>query len=69
MLESFGTMLKETIIILIRVYSFPTTFKIYINELLDSFSKLDDGCRYGISILNILAYADDLVIFSSTGTE
>ena len=40
----------------------PLLFKIHINELLDSFSKLDDGCRYGVSILNILSYAGDLAI-------
>ena len=44
----------------------PLLFKIYINELLMKFNELEQGCKLGISKLNILAYADDVVIFCNT---
>ena len=44
----------------------PFLFKLYIDDVIDSLSRENLGCRLGFLRLNILAYADDLVILSDT---
>ena len=43
-------------------------FSFYIDEMLQSFSKLNVGCTLGHSKLNILSYADDLVLMAPTAS-
>ena len=42
----------------------PFLFKLYVNNVLNSISDSDRGCRFGIIRMNILAYADDLVLIA-----
>ena len=42
----------------------PFLFKLYIDVIVDKLSKLDHGCKLGLSKINILAYADDIVIMA-----
>ena len=44
----------------------PFLFKLYIDDILNDMTKLNTGCCLGISRLNILAYADDMVIISNS---
>ena len=44
----------------------PFLFKLYIDDVLSDMSKLDVGCIMGISRLNVLAYADDVVLIADT---
>ena len=44
----------------------PFLFKLYIDVIIDKLSKLDHGCKFGLSKINILAYADDMVIMASS---
>ena len=44
----------------------PLLFKLYIDSLLSEINELDIGCKFGITRVNILAYADDLVLISNT---
>ena len=40
-----------------------------LNEMLESVRSLDNGVRMGNDSFNILAYADDVTLFSSTLTS
>ena len=40
----------------------PFLFKIYMNEILNDICNMDQGCIIGINRVNILAYADDIVL-------
>ena len=42
----------------------PLLFKLYIDDVLNEISAGDDGCKFGILQMNILAYADDLVLLA-----
>ena len=44
----------------------PFLFKLYIDSMIREISKLEIGCRLGFTRLNILAYADDIVIIGDT---
>ena len=39
-------------------------FNIYINDLLDEISNLKVGCKIGINRINIIAYADDMILMA-----
>ena len=43
-------------------------FSFYIDEVLEKISSVGTGCFLGINKINILAYADDLVLLSPTST-
>ena len=43
-------------------------FSFYIDEVLEKISRLGTGCFLGINKINILAYADDLVLLSPTSS-
>ena len=42
----------------------PFLFKLYIDHVLDNISESDRGCKFGLIRMNVLAYADDLVIIA-----
>ena len=44
----------------------PFLFKLYIDDVLNDISNSNIGCKLGILRLNILAYADDLVLLART---
>ena len=44
----------------------PFLFKLYINGLLNEVSDSNVGCKYGALRLNILAYADDVVLLADS---
>ena len=44
----------------------PILFKLYIDAVLSDISDLEIGCKLGFVQLNILAYADDIVIVADT---
>ena len=39
-------------------------FNIYINDILDAISNLKVGCKIGINRINIIAYADDMILMA-----
>ena len=39
-------------------------FNIYINDIFDCISQIDVGCKLGISRINVMAYADDMILLS-----
>ena len=39
-------------------------FNIYINEIIEHLSHLNLGCKLGINTVNIMAYADDIILLS-----
>ena len=41
-------------------------FNIYINEIIEHLSHLNLGCKIGINTVNIMAYADDIILLSSS---
>ena len=41
-------------------------FKVYIDSILESLSKVDCGVKYSFCKINVLAYADDLVLLSKS---
>ena len=43
-------------------------FSFYIDEVLEKISSVGTDCFSGINKINILAYADDLVLLSPTST-
>ena len=47
----------------------PFLFKLYIDSIIRDVSIMNDGCTIGITKVNILAYADDIVLLSSTMDE
>lgn len=44
----------------------PFLFKFYIDDLMGNISDMNEGCTFGISKLNILAYADDIVLIAQS---
>lgn len=46
----------------------PLLFNVYIDELLCDLRKLSIGCHVGTCAVNVLAYADDIVLLSPTRT-
>ena len=44
----------------------PFLFKLYIDSMIQDISELEVGCKLGLARLNILAYADDIVIIGDT---
>ena len=44
----------------------PFLFKLYIDSIISEISELEIGCRLGFTRINILAYADDIVILGDT---
>ena len=44
----------------------PMLFKLYIDDILSEICNSGIGCKYGILRMNILAYADDLVILANS---
>ena len=42
----------------------PLLFKLYIKDVLEGITGMEVGCRLGILRINILAYADDLVLIA-----
>ena len=44
----------------------PFLFKFYIDSIIDDISLMKEGCIFGITKMDILAYADDLVLLSSS---
>ena len=47
----------------------PLLFKFYIDSILSNINKVDFGCRFGISRLNGIAYADDLVLIAKSSHD
>ena len=43
----------------------PFLFNFYINNILERLSVLDEGCMFGLSRVNVIAYADDVVLISN----
>ena len=39
----------------------PFLFRFYIRDKVDRITKMNIGCNYGGTMLNLLAYADDMV--------
>ena len=39
-------------------------FNIYINDILECISQIDVGCKLRISRINVMAYADDMILLS-----
>ena len=44
----------------------PFLFKFYINDLLNEISQMNEGCIIGIHRINIIAYADDIVLCAAS---
>ena len=44
----------------------PLLFKLYIDDLLAEITDSGTGCKLGILRINILAYADDIVLLANT---
>ena len=44
----------------------PFLFKLYIDGVIRQLSSLDVGCRFGMSRINVVAYADDIVLLASS---
>ena len=44
----------------------PFLFKLYLDEIISEISKLDIGCKLGLMRINIIGYADDLVLISDS---
>jgi Reverse transcriptase (RNA-dependent DNA polymerase) len=42
----------------------PFLFRFYIRDLIDEVTKLDTGCNYFGTNINLLAYADDMVLLA-----
>ena len=47
----------------------PFLFKLYIDDLIGNIACMEEGCMLGISRLNILVYADDIVLLTSSLDE
>ena len=41
-------------------------FKLYIDETLKDLNNMNEGCKFGLSRISIIAYADDMVILSNS---
>ena len=46
----------------------PLLFSIYIDDMLNKISESKVGCRLGIQVSNVIAYADDLVIMAPSAS-
>lgn len=44
----------------------PFLFKLYINSVLEDVNNMNEGCILGLTRVNILAYADDIVLLANT---
>jgi hypothetical protein len=44
----------------------PFLFRFYIRDLIDRITNMNIGCNYGGTMLNLLAYADDMVLIAPT---
>ena len=44
----------------------PILFKLYIDEILKDLNDMNEGCKFGLSRISIIAYADDMVILSNS---
>ena len=44
----------------------PTLFSLYINDLISRLKKMNVGVKFGSDFINVLAYADDIVILAET---
>ena len=44
----------------------PFLFKLYIDQMISDISAMDVGCKLGFMRINILAYADDIVLIADT---
>ena len=42
----------------------PYLFRVYIRNLIDRITKLNIGCYYSRTVINLLAYADDIVLLA-----
>ena len=47
----------------------PLLFKLYIDDVLNEISAGGDGCKFGVLQMNILAYADDLVLLARSRSQ
>ena len=43
-------------------------FNLYIDDILTSISKTQVGCKLGLSLLSVQAYADDMILMSPTSS-
>ena len=43
-------------------------FCVYIDDILTSISQLDVGCKLGINVMNVQAYADDIVLMAPSAS-
>ena len=71
MLELFGMVRRESITIYVYkgvrqggILS-PFLFKLYIDDVLNEICNSEIGCRLGIIRMNVLAYADDIVLIAN----
>ena len=46
----------------------PFLFKLYIDSAIRHLSSLDIGCRFSMSRVNVIAYADDIVLLANSGS-
>ena len=44
----------------------PFLFNFYINDIIENISTLDIGCKLGVHRLNIVAYADNVVLLAAS---
>ena len=44
----------------------PFLFKLYIDDVLKDISKLNEGCKLGLNRINVIAYADDIVLLTNS---
>ena len=44
----------------------PILFNFYINSIIDDISSLQVGCRLGLARINIILYADDVVLLTNS---
>ena len=47
----------------------PLLFKLYINDLINCITSLDMGCRFDVSRVNLIAYADDIVLLAENSAN
>ena len=49
-----------------KVVSYPHFFNFYINSIIDDISSLQVGCRLSLTRINIILYADDVVLLANS---
>lgn len=47
----------------------PFLFKLYVDDIIGNISDMDEGCTFGICKVNIMAYADDIVLIAQSISE